>query len=177
MLRLLSKPVGGFKSSHGPTLWAAGTAVISVLIAVTASGCLAGGGEEETESAGSPAGENSIVGPDENGNGIRDDVNEYISRKYDGEKEQAVRQFAKAMTKKLVRAERGNEAAVLEAAREGSRAPSSAYTSRSKTSRPPAKPSSEILNTYERSEVAEKASGFVGGHAFDSAGRDEEVCK
>jgi hypothetical protein len=177
MLRLFSKPVGGFKFSHGPTLRAVGAAVLSGLLAFAAIGCLAGGGPE-AESA-----EDSIVGPDEDGNGIRDDVDNYIDRKYDGEREQAVRQFAVAVTEELVRAERGNEEAARgSCARKFRGATRDCMHERigdaEAAHEAALETRAQILNTYRRSELAEKASGIAGGHVFDRAeGGVEEVCK
>ena len=177
MPRLFAKPVGNFKSSHGPALRAAGAVVLLGILAFTASGCLAGGSETET---GSRAAKNSIVGPDENGNGIRDDVDDYISRKYDGEREQAVRQFAKAMTKELVRGERGNEEAILEAVRESFDAIECIHhkiEDAQTASEAVLETRAQILNTYRRSEVDEKVSGIAGGHVFERVGDEEKVCK
>lgn len=122
-----------------------------------------------------------IVGPDENENGIRDDVDEYIDAKYDGERERAVRQFAKATTEKIALAAEGkSEEKVLDSVREGFDAIECIHhkiEDVEAASEAVLGTRARILNTYERSEAAEKVSGIAGGHVFERTGDEEKVCK
>lgn len=170
MLKLFPPSTGAGERPHGRLrAWATAAATaLSVLL------ILAGGGCE-------PASRSTIVSPDENENGIRDDVDTYIDEKYDGEEEQAVRQLAVAITEKTALAAEGrSEEKILSSARESFDAIDCIHNRMEDIQaahNAVLETRAQILNTYRRSEAAEKASAVLGGHVFEGAERGEKVCK
>lgn len=159
----------------------AAAALLGVLAAgAAASGCVASGGRGgEAESGRSVRDE--MIGPDEDENGIRDDVDEWIGQTYEGKQEEAVRQFARAMTEKMIIAATSeDEEKILDSVRKGLDGIDcmfARFDDVDAAGEAVTKTRARIVNTYARSKAAGVADDVAGGHVFGDTKSEEEACK